>query len=183
MSIVYESYDFSAVELFQDPIYETLVEKEVFILNYESLLRTLDGSDMSAYVDFFFVPSPLASHVLLFVDEDARMDFRDMARDMGLVPEMKEVMEGEDQVAKIQRQSCSFNNLSSSQSPNLARQIAQNEKRREKSKANALTKRTEHARRSLDTLMHRLERETEPNARHALNEKISRTIRILDNTV
>lgn len=90
--------------LFEDPMYSLYIEYDAFVDTYAPLLETLDGSDMTSYLDFFMEPSPLNHSTAVFKDEDARLDFRDLAIEMKLLPEVREVMEGEDKVDKDVRQ-------------------------------------------------------------------------------
>jgi hypothetical protein len=115
------------------------------------------------------------------VDSDARLDFQDMARDLGLVPEMREVMEGEDACDKAKRKLAEGKRQPPKQ--DHSHQKGKQEDKRTKSKANALSKRTEQAQKSVDTLMRRLEAETDPSARRTLNDKLSRALALVDKTV
>lgn len=92
----FEHNKLESISLISDPITGGFISKECFIGIYGSLLETLDGSDLSSYVDFFFEISPCNSCSLVFVDEDAQADFLDFAIDMKLIPEMFDIMRGED---------------------------------------------------------------------------------------
>jgi len=79
----------------QEPISEMLIEKIEFYEAYEEFLVTLDGRDMTSYVDFFWQRSPVDCSCLEFVDRDARIDIYEYLRDEDLVPDMKKVHTGD----------------------------------------------------------------------------------------
>jgi hypothetical protein len=62
----------ATVSTFEDPVYSNHVIKELFIEMYEPLLVSLDGSDMTSFVDLFFEPSPIDKSRYIFKDEDAK---------------------------------------------------------------------------------------------------------------
>lgn len=93
----------NSVHLIQDPICSSYIETDSFINLYGELLTTLDGSDMSSYLDFFFEKSPINTSIYMFIDEDAKEDFRDLAEEMNLIPKFKEVCEGESAQEKAKR--------------------------------------------------------------------------------
>ena len=93
----------SRIELISDPITDGLLSKECFLSVYQPLMETLDGSDMSSYVDFFFEISRFNNTILLFIDEEARLDFQDLALDMNLIPELIEIMQGESKKDEAKR--------------------------------------------------------------------------------
>jgi len=67
------------VSIFEDPVYSTYVTKDIFIEMYGACLETLDGDDETAFVDFYFEPSPLNNSIYIFRNEEAKLDFRDLA--------------------------------------------------------------------------------------------------------
>ncbi len=79
----------------QEPISEMLIEKREFTEAYGKFLITLDGRDMTSYVDFFWRRSPVDCSCLEFVDRDARMDIYEYLRDEDLIPDMKRVHSGD----------------------------------------------------------------------------------------
>lgn len=94
-SITWSKFDVNSVSLIDDPITSGQMAIESFIEIYEPLLITLDGRDMSSFIDFFFERSACNKSVLSFVDENAKMDFRDEAIHMNLIPPIGDVMVGE----------------------------------------------------------------------------------------
>ena len=68
-----------------------LVDTSLFSKTYGRALETLDGTDDASYVDFFFMPSPLQPGAWHFVDEDARLDFYDLACEMGITLSVSEI--------------------------------------------------------------------------------------------
>jgi hypothetical protein len=93
----------SRIELISDPITDGLLSKECFLSVYQPLMETLDGSDMSSYIDFFFEISRFNNTILLFIDEEARLDFQDLALDLNLIPELIEIMQGESRKDEAKR--------------------------------------------------------------------------------
>ena len=144
------------IDMFEDPVYESYVDKEQFLDIYIKVLRTLDGTDLSSYVDFYFQPSPINSSVYIFVDENAKLDFRDFAYEMGLVPEMKEIIESESKQEKINR----------NKKPVKIKVI--------KIKPKKLTK-DDRVRMTIEKLSGKLEKESNPEIRKKLQDKLIRT--------
>lgn len=85
----------STIRSIQEPICEMLIDKEDFNQAYYDFLKTLDGRDMTSFVDFFWRRSPVDGTCLEFVDGDARMDIYDYLRDENLIPEMDDVHSGD----------------------------------------------------------------------------------------
>lgn len=79
----------------QEPISEMSVNKTEFQDAYNDFVKTLDGRDMTSYVDFFWRRSPVNSGLLEFIDKDARLDIYDYLRDMDLIPDMNKVHSGD----------------------------------------------------------------------------------------
>lgn len=102
--IKWSSFDISSVTTVEDPIATGSMAIDSFIEIYGPLLQTLDGSDMSSYVDFFFERSPCNRSVLIFVDENARLDFRDEAILMNLIPPIGDIMVGESAEERKERE-------------------------------------------------------------------------------
>lgn len=94
MSIIWRTLSAIQDDTFQCPITKGQVDFSDFMAIYGPFLETLDGRDCSSYVDFFFCRSPINRMHWEFVDEDARMDFIDLCRDMDLIPEMKDILDG-----------------------------------------------------------------------------------------
>lgn len=83
------------IKSIQEPICEMLIEKEDFDNAYQKFLISLDGRDMTSYVDFFWRRSPVDGSCLEFVDADARMDIYDYLREENLIPKMDDVHSGD----------------------------------------------------------------------------------------
>lgn len=79
----------------QEPVCEMMIEKDDFSNAYDLFLTTLDGSDMTSFVDFFWRRSPVDNSCLEFVDSDARMDIYEYLRDEKLIPDMDKVHSGD----------------------------------------------------------------------------------------
>lgn len=78
-----------------DPISSGLLDKHIYHDSYQPFLETLDGRDLSSYVDFFFQRSPVDHSQLEFVDKDARLDFFDLLKDEGLIPDFDLIATGD----------------------------------------------------------------------------------------
>ena len=72
--------DISIISI-QEPISEMLIEKVEFNDAYGQFLITLDGRDLTSYVDFFWRRSPVDCSCLEFIDKDTRMDIYEFLRD------------------------------------------------------------------------------------------------------
>lgn len=84
-----------SIRSIQEPICEMVIPKEDLDAAYSKFLITLDGRDMTSYVDFFWRRSPVDSGSLEFVDRDARMDIYEYLKDDDLVPDMAKVHSGD----------------------------------------------------------------------------------------
>lgn len=71
---------------------------------YGPFLETLDGRDLSSYVDFFFERSPLNRFHWAFVDEDAKADFVDFCLEMKAIPELELIRSGDHWLKKMDQQ-------------------------------------------------------------------------------
>ena len=96
-SLTFSKCNLQSFDLISDPITDGFMSVQCFLATYQPLMETLDGRDMSSFVDFFFQTHPCNSTILTFTDEDAKFDFLDAAIDMKLVPALFDVMRGEDQ--------------------------------------------------------------------------------------
>lgn len=85
----------STIRSIQEPVCEMMIEKEDFSHAYSPFLITLDGSDMTSFVDFFWRRSPVDHSCLEFLDADARMDIYEYLRDENLIPDMDKVHSGD----------------------------------------------------------------------------------------
>ena len=110
MSIPFNHYNWDLVECIEDPIYSFPVNKTCFFSTYETLLESLDGRDMSSFIDFFFEHSIVNKKILVFIDDDAKEDFRVLAEELKLIPELYEICEGESKDEKQERINNNNNN-------------------------------------------------------------------------
>lgn len=163
--ITWKTFDNSGLEAVDDPIGSGHLSIQSFISIYGTLLETLDGRDMSSYVDFYFERSVCNSSLLVFVDENAKLDFRDEAILMGLIPEMKEIMEGEPATDKKTRQNKDI------QKQKLSKPT---ESWLEKQKKIVMS-----AQKSLDVLDQKLKQETDEGKKQKIQSKINKIIKIL----
>jgi hypothetical protein len=80
---------------FEDPMIDFAhIDKNVFIDMYKPLLLLLDGITMDKYLDFFYISSPYNIGQLVFRDNDSRLDFRDWAIELKILPSLEDVMFG-----------------------------------------------------------------------------------------
>lgn len=156
------------ITIFQDPVYLTYVECGIFLEMYGELLRTFDGSDMTSFIDFYFESSPLNNTIYIFRDEDAQLDFRDLAIELNLIPEIGEIMEGESKKEKAVRTQVSQPKV------HAKKKVSTEEK---------VSNRTRQAQQTLDKLMAKLKEETDPRVRDSIEKKIEKTLKHLDKTV
>jgi hypothetical protein len=161
--------------MFEDPMYSTPVAKEIFVEIYGRCLETLDGEDEVSFVDFFFEPSPVNNTLYLFRNEDARLDFRDLAIELGLIPEVIEIMEGESKAEKAARKGAAVSYKAENPKPKP--------KKTEDNPLPNVQFRTQQAQKTLERLMLKLKEETEPKVRESLERKIAQTLKYLDTSV
>lgn len=186
----FRNHGWTNIQLIQDPVCETYVERDLFFASYGPLLETLDGRDLSSFVDFFFVTSPLNPSMLCFESENARLDFQDLAREMLLLPEIEEIMAGEDHAIREKRlklemeQRKSFVPNSSAVLPVVVVVPKVNVKKKNTSqKPNPLEKRQLQIQKTLQQLTKRLEQESDPAVRKSIEAKMNKTLELCDRTV
>lgn len=152
------------IDIIEDPIYSSYVETNIFIEMYGKLLDELDGSDSISFFSFYFEPSPLNNSIYLFKDEEVKQDFCEFARELKLIPELIEIMEGESTLDKEIRK--------------------QSELKYKKIKCpqRASEKRSQQVLKTLDKLRQRLENETDPYIRSNIQKKITNTLRYIEKT-
>lgn len=83
------------IKSIQEPICEMMIDIKDFHLAYQEFMLTLDGRDMTSYVDFFWRRSCVDYSCLEFVDQDARMDIYEFLRECNLIPDMDKVHSGD----------------------------------------------------------------------------------------
>ena len=94
----------NSIELFEHPIFNTLIPKEEFCGEFGKVLDLLNGETMTDYVDFFFQRDAVNKSNFKFVGENEKMDFYDWAVEEGCLPELKEIQQGESQEDKKERE-------------------------------------------------------------------------------
>ena len=91
------------IELLEHPIFNTFINKQEYYEEFGKILDQLDGQTMTDYVSFFFKKNVVVSNCLVFYGENERMDFYDWAVELGCIPELKELKEGESTTDKQKR--------------------------------------------------------------------------------
>lgn len=163
---IFQATKINTIDTFEDPVYSAHVEKDIFIEMYGKVLEALDGEETSFFVDFYFEPSPVFTTAYIFRNEDAKIDFRDFAMELGLLPELVEIMEGESRKEKQRRQHSTRRKEEGRPDPERRKQH-----------------RTKQAQVTLDRLMQKLKSETDPAMRVNIQRKIQSTLGHLDTSV
>lgn len=91
----------TSIRSIQEPISQLFIDKTDFNSAYLVFLDSLDGSDMSSFVDFFWQKSALDRTCLEFIDEDSRLDIYDYLLEHDLIPEMDKVHSGDWKFSKL----------------------------------------------------------------------------------
>ena len=91
------------IELLEHPIFNTFINKQEYYEEFGKILDQLDGQTMTDYVSFFFKKNVIVSNCLVFYGENERMDFYDWAVELGCIPELTELKEGESTTDKQKR--------------------------------------------------------------------------------
>lgn len=184
MSITFQEYNWKRVVCIQDPIYPAYLDTESFFKIYGDLLKTFDGSDDCSYVDFFLVVSPVDTRTLVFVDDDAREDFRELAEEMNLIPKLKEICEGESEKEKQERLKRSLDAIDhGKRGRDKQRNHEGNKKKKELSLADKSALKTAQMQKTIDKLCHQLKGEADPEIRERINQKIQRLSDLLRSEV
>ena len=187
--MTWKNYDWKKIDQIRDPVYESYIPVREFLQIYEPLLYTLDGRDLSSYIDFFFRPSPVNKGILEFCDEDARLDFRDFAEEMGLIAKLEEIMEGEDSKDKLKRKQeekeVELQKKKEQEENRMRSQAIQKEKQMQKAKekaAKGIDARSEQLLKQIDKLIKALEGETEPEERDKIKIKLDKAMALSQKT-
>jgi hypothetical protein len=160
----------SRIDMFEDPVYSTYVDKNIFVEMYSTALETLDGGDMSSFVDFYFQSSPINNSIYIFRDENSKLDFMDIAIDCGLLPELEDIMAGETKQEKLQR-------------THQAPKQQQKPKLPKIPKTDPISKRTQQCENTLKKLMQKLQKETNLGMRTKIQQKIEQTLKHVEKSV
>ena len=162
MSYTWTTFQWASVHCIEDPIFTSYIPTKQYFCLYQPLLETFDGSDPDSFIDCFFERSPLNPGLLLFVDDDSRLDFHDMAIEMNLALPMKEVCEGE---SAKQKQIRKLKEKQKHNQKQKKRKMTMEEKKQIKYKQMLS---------SMDKIRERLENEESPDIRQRLSEKLER---------
>ena len=92
------------IDMFEDPVYSSYIEKDKFIEIYHDILVELDGGDPFHYFTSYFEPSPINNSIYLFVNDEMRKDFYEYSLELNLVLPMEEIFEGESAKEKAIRE-------------------------------------------------------------------------------
>jgi hypothetical protein len=85
----------SSIKSIQEPISEMMIGKLDFDDAYRQFMITLDGRDITSFVDFFWRRSAVDNSCLEFIDKDTRLDIYEYLKDEELVPDMEKVHSGD----------------------------------------------------------------------------------------
>jgi hypothetical protein len=91
------------ISLVEDPLYGSPADVTIYKEIYGQILDTLDGLYYDSKVSFFFEISRVNSSLLVFKDENVKQSFTEEAMELGLIPQLMEVCEGETNDEKIKR--------------------------------------------------------------------------------
>ena len=75
-----------SIELLEHPIYNSFIPKDIFEIEFKSLLDLLDGTTMTDYIDFFYEKDTVLTTSLRFVGENEKLDFYELAVELKCLP-------------------------------------------------------------------------------------------------
>jgi regulator of protease activity HflC (stomatin/prohibitin superfamily) len=168
-----------SVVLVEDPVTSGYLALESFVETYEPLLKTFDGRDMSSFVDFYLHTSPVNKGVLLFVDDDAKMDFLDEAVEMKLIPPMADIQAGEDADKAAERKRKEAAKMAALRQQTKEEQRARQARKNKVPQGDQKRKMLIQAQKSYDQLHRKLESERDPEQRQLLEAKIQKIAKLL----
>ena len=99
----YAQYDWSTVDMIEDPVVGLLLTKEMFFETYRTILHSLDGEDREFTVEYFFERSPVIRTQLRFVSDDVKEEWTDVAIAEACIPSLVEIREGENAADRTRR--------------------------------------------------------------------------------
>jgi len=170
----FTTYNWDDVRCIEDPVHSAYIDLDNYFKMFGPLLRTFDGSDADSHITEFFVKSPVNSSILTFVDEDSRLDFQQLAIEMKLIPQIKEIFHGETNEEKQKRLEREFMEKRSSRKQPRKRMIL--------SESEISDIKMMQMAKTMDKLVQRLKNEENPNIRKRINDKIQRMNSHMRNT-
>lgn len=124
-----------------------------FLDTYGAMMESLDGTDPTCYVDFYFERCRVNSGLLRFQDQLLTADFYDACVEMGLAPPLSEVCTGEAAAAAekryLEKRDADYEERERQRARRRAK--AGSPAQRQSSKAGAQQRSLEALRRSLET--------------------------------
>lgn len=91
------------IYLIEDPVYGSFIDVKLYTEAYGEIVNTLDGKYPDSKVSYFFEVSRVNQSSLVFYDEKKKNEFFEEAIELGLIPGLKEIQEGEDKEDKLKR--------------------------------------------------------------------------------
>jgi len=139
-------------------------------------MRSLNSEDADSYIDLFFERSPINSTILIFVDDDAKEDFSDMAVDLGLIPDIKELCEGESKDDKLRRSLKDVDILTKKNNINIQKKPKVEPDFEEK-----VQRKIKGLQKEIAKLREKIENESDSHTRDEINKKIMYLTNLADN--
>jgi len=157
MNTKFKYLNLKQIDLIQDPIY-SYIETETFVQIYEPILILMNGED-NEWFGCYFVSSPINKSILEFRNNEKKEIFQEWAEELGLIPKLKEIQEGEDEKDKQKR----------------------NKKKHKEKKIYKPNK--DKIFQELQKLVEKLSLEYDPKIREKLNAKIIKAQTLIDHSV
>lgn len=164
MNLTFDQFPWDTIMCIEDPVHQSYIDCEVYLEMYGDLMKTFDGSDADSYIDCFYTRSPVNSFMLIFLDEDSRLDFQHLAMEAGLIPRIQEICEGESKKDKDKR----------------TRQVQVQASQPKREKKPVVSREDKHRLRSdqmlktMDSILAKLAMEEDPDIRSKMNQKLQR---------
>lgn len=155
------------IDLFEDPVYGSYIEKELFVEIYNPVLNELDGGDPFYYFCSYFEPSAVNNSTYVFKDNQTKQEFYEMALEYGVVLNIKEIQEGESKTEKQTR----------------IKLASKQEQKNKTCPETIAKKKSEQMLKSLDKLQRRMANETNPRIRTNIQRKMQKILEHMDKTV
>ena len=175
MSITFNKFNWHTIQCIEDPIYPFPIDKEIFFTIYNKLLETLDGRDLSSFIDFFFERSSVNNKILVFVDENAKEDFKLLAEELELTPSLIEICEGESEHDKLSRSQNEIKN----QLKFITTDSCNDQKKDVTKHNNNNIEIIKRSKNTIITLTEKINIETDIDTIKKINEKIIRTTKLI----
>lgn len=172
----------NSIDYIEHPINSFLMPKELFAIEFEILLEEFDGTTASDYFDFYFSRCPLNRASFKFRDDDTKEDFVNACIDLGIIPPMKEILQGESKEDQDFRRAKSSEDLSNDFKKLKSQEMAK--KYHSKPVSEKIYKsKAQQIQDSFNELVEKIDKCTDEKKKKKYEEKLTRIMQLMEHTM